>query len=412
MPGDGAVLRAGRGRIVDAVALVVVLVVAALAFDAHFDSSRRRATGDTYYYLTQALEFAGVPTEQARRQAGEVVCAEIHRLYVRSHRGTDCVRYEVNPPQRYLDIFTSRPGWPLVLSPFVGLFGPWTGAVLATFLLALLAAALVHAALRLVTGAVGAAAGAIAFSLLGTGTWAAWLLPEGAAAAATALALLGATLVLRGRRDGLAVVAVALVLAYACKPANGAAVSAALLAGGLVLVALPGTRSRAALVATAGAAGLAGWALVSRALSLPSLHDTLQDLATRHYARPDVPDPWRVLVRLDRRLWGEQLDRWWGVPQPLPVILLACLVAVVTLRRAGVVWALVALSAVGIVVLHPLASEYERLIAPAWLAVCAAVAGGVDAVLRRWGFSTCAGAAGRDDQEQHAVALGAPQEEP
>ena len=121
MPADGAVVRARRARI-DALALAVVLVIAALAFDAHFDSSRRRATGDTYYYLTQALEFAGVPPEQARRQAGGVVCAEIHRAYVRSHRGTDCTRYEVDPPQRYLAIFTSRPGWPLLLSPFVRLF--------------------------------------------------------------------------------------------------------------------------------------------------------------------------------------------------------------------------------------------------------------------------------------------------
>jgi hypothetical protein len=157
------------------------------------------------------------------------------------------------------------------------------------------------------------------------------------------------------------------------------------------------------------------WPIVSRMLGLPSLEDTLQDLATRHFARPDVPDPWGLLVRTNRRLWGDQLDRWWGVPQPLPVVLAACLVAVGTLRRAGVVWALVALSAIGIVVLHPLSSEYPRLLAPAWLVVCAAAAGVTDRLvasvpgLRT--LSTCAGPEGRDDQEQQTAALGAPQED-
>src|SRR5206468_1330229 len=112
------------------------------------------------------------------------------------------------------------------------------GAVVATLLLAILAAVLVHAALRLVTGPVAAAAGAVTFSLLGTGTWAAWLLPEGAVFAWIPLALLGATMWLRGSWHGLPVVAVALVVLYACKPANGAAMSVALLGAGLVLTVL------------------------------------------------------------------------------------------------------------------------------------------------------------------------------
>ena len=403
------------GRVVEAVALAVVLVVGALAFAVHFDRSPRRASGDTYYYLSQALEFAGVPSEQAHRQAGEVVCVEIHRVHLRDSTFPDCTHYVVNPPQRYVEIFTSRPGWPLLLAPFVGALGPWRGAVVATFLIALLAAALVHAALRQVTGPLAAASGAVAFSLLGTGVWAAWLLPEGAVFASTALARLGAAVWLGGGRAGPAVVAVALVMLYACKPANGAAVSAALLAGGLVLATLPGRRGRGALLAGLGASGLAGWALVSRVAGLPSLEDTLQDLATRHYALPDVPDPYVRLRDMNEQLWTVQLDRWLGIPQPLPVIVVACLVAAVSLRRVGAVWALVASSAVGIVVLHPLVSQFDRLLAPAWLAVCAAVAGVVGllgpAMPRAPALSTGARPGDGDDRQQRTVGVGAPQEE-
>jgi hypothetical protein len=381
----------------------------------HFDQSPRRASGDTYYYLTQALEFAGVPSQQAHQQAGEVVCGEIHRMHLLDGASTDCTRYEVNPPQRYIEIFTSRPGWPLLLSPFVRALGPWRGAVGATFLIALLAAALVHAALRQVTGPIAAASGAVAFSLLGTGTWATWLLPEGAVFACTALALLGATMWLRGAWAGPPVVAVALVMLYACKPANGAAVSTALLVGGLVLVALPGQRRRAVLLAGLGAAGVAGWTLVSRLAGLPSLEDTLQDLATRHYAVPDVPDPYVRLRDMNEQLWTVQLDRWLGIPLPLPVIVVACLVAAVTLPRVGTLWALVASSAVGIVVLHPLVSQYDRLLAPAWLAVCAAVAGLVGmlgpAMPRAPALSTGALLGDRHDRQRRTVGVGAPQEE-
>ena len=401
-------------HVVDAVAIVVVLLVAALAFAAHFDASRRRAAGDTYYYLSQALEFAGVPQAQAQEQAGEVVCSELHRMHLRSPRQPDCTTYRVDPPERYVAIFTSRPGWPLLIAPFVGLLGPWTGAVTATFVFALLAAALVYVALRQVVGTVAAAGGAATFSVLGTGTWAAWILPEGAAYVGTALVLLGATGILRGSRIGLPVVAAALVLTYACKPANGATTSAALLLAGLVLVALPGGRRRAAILAGTGAAALAAWEGVSRLLHLPSLEDTLQDLATNHYARPDVPNPYAVLREMNRRLWTVQLDRWAGIPQPLPVIVLACLVCVVTLRRVGVVWALVALSAFGIAALHPLVSQYDRLIAPAWFAVSAAVAGMVcllGRALPQWDLSTRASPGDGHDRQRRTVGVGPPQED-
>ena len=267
---------------------------------------------------------------------------------------------------------------------------------------ALLAAALVHAALRSPLLRWERARGRRGCS------------PR-AGLACTALALLGATMWLRGSRRGGPLVVVALVLAYACKPANGAGLSASLLTAGLLLAALPGGRLRPVLLAGLGAAGLAGWALVSRLAGLPSIEDTLQDLATRHYAFPDVPHPYARLRNMNGQLWTGQLDRWLGVPQPLPLILAACLVAVLTLPRTGVLSTVVALSAVGIVALHPLVSQYDRLMAPAWLAVCAAVAGAAGLLGRALPFasalSTRARPAGGDDRQQSTVGVGAPQED-
>ena len=89
--------------------------------------------------------------------------------------------------------------------------------------------------------------------------------------------------------------------------------------------------------------------------------------------------------------------------------------AVLTLRRAGVLWTVVALSAVGIVALHPLVSQYDRLMAPAWLAVCAAVAGAAGLLVvrcpsRRPSRRAHVLRAGTIDR-QRTVGVGAPQED-
>jgi hypothetical protein len=126
---------------------------------------------------------------------------------------------------------------------------------------------------------------------------------------------------------------------------------------------------------------------------------------------PDLVNPYARLRNMNEQLWTTQLDRWLGIPQPLPVILVACLVAVLTLRRAGVLWALLALCAVGIVALHPLVSQYDRLLAPAWLGVCAAIAGVVDRLPWLRALSTRARPGDGDDRRQTTVGVGAPQEE-
>ena len=68
-----------------------------------------------------------------------------------------------------------------------------------------------------------------------------------------------------------------------------------------------------------------------------------QDLATRHFKDPDVPD---ALGRLTRRA----VEMWLNLPQvagiawPLAVALPACLACVVRLGWAGVFWVAAAAS--------------------------------------------------------------------
>lgn len=362
---------------------LIVAGVALGAFAYRFEHSSRHIFGDTWFYSWQAARFAGVPDAEARQQASQLVCSDIHGGL--SFDGTlvpICDNYRAYGNPRYVAIFTSRPLYPLLMAPFVHAFGLARGMLWGSVAGAVLAALAVFLALRaLGLSTVAATAAGVAFSLLPTGFEADKALAEGVVLAALAAGLHGAAQLVRGHWWGLAWLLPTAAALYAFKPANGGAFAVAMLAAGLVL--LPLWRRgvpQALTLAAVGAAGIGGWLVVSRWLGLPSLADTMQDLATRHFKLPDVPDPVHVLTDVNHQLWGDQVQRWLGLPYPFAIVLPALVIVVVGLRRAGVVWAMVSLSAIGIVVAHPMISQYDRLLVSIWLVVAAAVAVVVDAV--------------------------------
>jgi hypothetical protein len=365
-----------------AVAVLVVAAVAVLTFVVRFERPVRHGDGDTYFYAREAAEFAGTPPAVADQEARRLVCTDVGggvRLdgtFVRP-----CVSYLVIRNPRYVAIFTSRPGWPLLLAPGVGPLGLTRAVIYGSLLGAVLAALAVHLALRGLGGSLPAsAAGGVAFSLLPTGVQADKLLPEGIVLAILVAGIYGAARLVRGSWWGMAWLVPAAAALYAFKPANGGAFGVALVVAGLVLVAAGRKGRLPALALTGvGAVAVAGWLLISGLLGLPSLDETLQDMATRHFTRPDVPRPFRVLRDGNQLLWTTQVERWLGLPVPLALVLPAAVVVVLWLRRAGVVWVCVSLASIAIVVAHPLITQYDRLIVGVWLAVVAAVAGLVDA---------------------------------
>jgi hypothetical protein len=390
MPPGAARAAGGRSarRVVTGVIALVVAAVAVLTFVVRFDRPERQTSGDTYFYSLGALRFAGVPQPVAERDAKRLLCSDVRLgVHLDGTLSPSCSRYDAITAPRYVAIFTSRPLWPLILAPAVAAFGLPRGLIWVSMLGAVLAALAVFLALRGLGSSVFAAGAAgVAFSLLPTGYWSDKLLPEGAVLAVLVAAIFGAGRIVQGHWRGLWVLVPALVALYAIKPANGAALAAGLLVAGVLLIPLRRGRGRALAVTGVGVAGIAGWFAVSSLLHLPSFDDTVQDLATHHFSRPDVPRPLKLLQDMNDQLWLDQLGRSLGVPWPFLIVLPAAVITVLGLRRAGVVWAVVSLAGISIVVAHPMLSQYDRLVSSVWLAVAAAIAVAVDAVARLTGL--------------------------
>ncbi len=360
-------------RSVDVACGVLVIVIAALAFAVRFERPERHSTGDLYQYAIQAQRVAGIPDATAQTDANLLICQ--HAKYPpQANPSAQTCTYSAraaNLSPRYVEIFTSRPLWPLILAPVIKAIGLINAIILTTAMAALLAALAVYLMLRrLGLTTIGATVGGAAISLLPTGYWSAKLLPEGAVLTTLVVVSFAAARVARGRPRYLAVLVPTLAALFAMKPANGAAAALALILSGLVLLPLARGRGAAWQLLGVGALGALGWVAVSRVLALPSFTHTLQDMATGHFMRPDVPNPLHVWAARNYDTWLH-LDRVLGPPWPFVIVLPAALIAVHTLRRAGIVLTAMSLAAVAIVIAHPLASEYDRLISTAWLVVAA-----------------------------------------
>ena len=91
------------------------------------------------------------------------------------------------------------------------------------------------------------------------------------------------------------------------RSANGLALALTLLAAStLMLLTRFPYRRGALLTGGLGAVALAGWVVVSTALHLPGLNETIQDFASVHFRRPDIPDPYTWLYHKNLMFWPRQ----------------------------------------------------------------------------------------------------------
>jgi hypothetical protein len=270
----------------------------------------------------------------------------------------------------------------------------------------LLVAGFGYAALR-VSGLrpIGALVGAIAICLLPPGFWASRLMAEGPVLASVLAAVLGVGMIVRWRGwTGAGLLTAALAAMFLTKPATGAALSVTLLvmAGALATRAVcrRGLHARAWLTVFAVTTGVAlAWTVVSAAIGLPGLTETVQDLATMHFHSPDIPHPPPYLARRAAALWWH-LPRVGLLPWPFLVVLLACVVIVRRLGASGVPWISVAATGFVLVTMHPLGSEYPRLVAPVWISVAVAIGTLTDLLARHLR------SAGRQSRHPHGTADG------
>ncbi|MFB7654631.1 MULTISPECIES: hypothetical protein [unclassified Streptomyces] len=385
-----------------------VLVLAAVFAALQLANITGRDTPDTKNYLAYTLSLSGEGKRGVAAATIDYVCASraerarrdqsVH--VVRFHRPdpTDQVAAEcrdqewrvVEPqlaagrtgghtlpymPDRFMRIFEVRPGYPLLLVPFVAVFGVTWGLWAAGVVIACAGGVLAFLILRTLSVPVPLALGGQAlYYALPCGTTAMRPMTEGLLMALTLAAVWGCALMLRaGRtRAGLALVAGSLAALFTVKHSQSLFLGVCLAAAG-ALIALRrrrGGRSPRDVLALAavGLAGAVGTLVLARLLHYPSVSDSVQDLLTDHFARPDRERPWPEFWQLQGNFWVEWLRRqaW----QPLFVAALAA-GAWGALRRGGAVGGfLVAAACTGILTqaAHPDINIWgERLIVLAWL---------------------------------------------
>lgn len=375
-----------RRRLVVGALLIAALFTVIQAVDYRQDVP----SNDTYQYARQTLLILGESRPQAVHDAVVMYCqdsgdaaasAETLNYGANSTVGAYSSAYDtclhtyrngLTPTSpRYLAIFTSRPGYPLLAAPVVAAFGPrfglWAAAMLCTLLAGLLVLALLRAA---GCGTRLALAGQALYLAAPTGYWGSRMLTDGPSLATTLLALLGAYwLVQRRYRSGALVLAAGLAAGFAVRYSSEQMVALVLAVSGLICLRwVRGARHRGtAILAAVAGGGFVLSELLSTLLGWPGVSESLQDTFTRHFLRPDVSDPVGRLARLDLHFWG-----YFPVSEPTALLAAAGLIAlgVLLVRRDGgygVLVSAVSATGVGAVVAHPLASQSDRLMVPVWL---------------------------------------------
>ncbi|AZS86905.1 hypothetical protein AB0465_09770 [Streptomyces griseoviridis] len=327
-----------------------VLVLAAAFAVLQLANVTGRDTPDTKNYLSYALRLRGDDLRTATAATVDYVCAGAGSI---AHRNqlVDVVRFHAPDPAprvsaecradqwgsverrletgdtggytvpfsspRFQRIFEARPGYPLFLVPFLTLFGVTWGLWVAGVVVTVAGGVLTYLILRALNLPVPLAlTGQALFCLLPCGTTAMRPMSEGLLLTLTLAALWGCALVLRGTRTraGCALVAGALPALFAVKHSQSLFLGLCLAAAGTTVAVARRRRGRGPgrgvlAVAGIGLGAALGTLLLARLLGYPSESESLQDLLTGHFGRPDRPRPWAEFLHLQLNFWVEWLRR-------------------------------------------------------------------------------------------------------
>ncbi|WLW54600.1 hypothetical protein [Streptomyces sp. YU58] len=380
-----------------------VLVLAAVFAVLQLANVTGRDTPDTKNYLSYALSLRGEGKREAAAATIDYACAGRASI-ARRNQSVDVIRFRAPSPtrrveescraaewrgvearlragqtgghtvpfmpERFMRIFEVRPGYPAFLVPFLTAFGMTWGVWAAGVVITVAGGILVYLILRTLSVPVPfALTGQALYYVLPCGTTAMRPMTEGLLLAATLVAVWGCALVLHAHRprSGLALIGGSLLALFSVKHSQALFLGLCLAGAGAVLLARRrGGRGVGAIVAV-GLAGALGTVLLARALRYPSESESLQDLLTAHFTRPDRTRPWREFLHLEVTFWVEWLRRqlW----EPLFVAALAA-GAWGALRRPVFGAFLVAAAGTGILTqaAHPDITIWGgRLIVLAWL---------------------------------------------
>ncbi|MBD0423235.1 hypothetical protein AB0L35_37240 [Streptomyces sp. NPDC052309] len=385
-----------------------VLVLAAAFAVLQLANVTGRDTPDTKNYLSYALSLRGESKREAAAATIDYVCLSA-ATKARRDQSVDVVRFHRPDPtervtdecrraqwrvveprlaagqtgghtvpymtDRFMRIFEARPGYPVFLVPFISLFGVTWGLWAAGVVVTVAGGVLAFLILRTLSVPVPLAlTGQALYYVLPCGTTAMRPMTEGLLMALTLAAVWGCALVLRGRREraGLALVAGSLAALFAVKHSQALFLGLCLAGAGAVTVLVRHRRGRppgrgVPALAGVGLAAALGTVLLARLLHYPSESDSMQDLLTGHFARPDREHPWREFWQLQGNFWVEWLRRQLWEP-----LFLAALGAgawgALRQRPFGVFLVAAAFTGILTQAAHPDINIWgERLIVLAWL---------------------------------------------
>ncbi|MFD8721697.1 hypothetical protein ACFV2H_27860 [Streptomyces sp. NPDC059629] len=384
-----------------------VLVLAAVFAVLQLADVTGRDTPDSKNYVSYALTLGGATKQEAAAETADWACAgdaskarraqsvDVLRFHGPNPAGrvfAQCRSSELRRVERRLAagqtdghivpfvgprlraVFEVRPGYPVLLLPFVTVFGVTWGVWLASVLVAGAGGVLVFLVLRTVSVAVPLAlTGQALYYVLPVGTTAMRPMAEGLMLALTLVAVWGCALALTRRaRAGTALVAGALLALFTVKHSQALFLGGCLAVAGAVVALWRRRHGRApgrgvVPIAAAGCAAVVGTLLLARLLHYPSESESMQDLLTNHYTHPDRVHPWPEFLHLEGNFWVEWLRR-----QPMAPLFLSALAAGAWGARRRPAFGVFLLAAAGTGILtqagHPDINIWgDRLIVLAWL---------------------------------------------
>ncbi|MFJ3302754.1 hypothetical protein ACIPSA_06495 [Streptomyces sp. NPDC086549] len=331
-----------------------VLVLAAVFVVLQLTNVTGRDTPDSKNYVSYALSLGGASKRAAAAATIDWACAGRASL-ARREQSVNVVRFHrASPTRRVLAecraddgglverrlragqtdghiapfvaprlrrIFEVRPGYPLFLLPFVTVFGVTWGVWLASVVVTAAGGILAFLILRTLAVPVPfAVTGQALYYVLPCGTTAMRPMAEGLMLALTLAAVWGCALALNRRpRAGTALVAAALLALFAVKHSQSLFLGLCLGAAGTAVAVRRRLRGRSAgrgvvTIAAGGCCAALGTVLLARLLHYPSESESLQDLLTDHFHRPDRAHPWPEFLHLEAGFWIEWLRRQFVEP--------------------------------------------------------------------------------------------------